>query len=656
MMGSASAVRRAATGLVCGAGAIAAVSGVIALLDQKYGAGSLISLYLLAIFPIAIRWGFWVAAVVALAAFLTFDYFFATPVHSLAIARADTAAALAVSLVSAFALGELARRARERLAEARLRAQEAALRRVATLVAEDAAPATVLSAVAEEVGRLVAADAVAIQRFDAGDEATVVANWGLLVDAFPVDSRTPLDAPSVTASVYHTQRPTRYVDDDRGDRALTAAAGTVVLRSAVGSPIFVSGRPWGAIVAGSARPEPMPADTESRITGFIELVATAISNLESQAQVQRLVDEQASLRRVATLIAGEAPSQEVFATVAEEVGRLLRADAAAVWCHEAGGEATVVGSWGELGASPPSGRRMKLDGDSVVAKVYRTGRPARFDAYEQATGDVAAYGRSVGLRSAVGTPVSVGGRLWGSIGVASTHADPMPADAESRMAEFTELLATAIANIQARTDLTASRARIVAAADEERRRVVRDLHDGAQQRLVHTIVTLKLAQRAMRERAAEAEALVDEALENAELSNQELRDLAHGIRPSALTNGGLRAAVDAVVRRLDLPVRVDVAAGRFPPEMEASAYFIVAEALTNVVKHAHAGAAAVTATVADGALRLEIRDDGVGGADASGHGLVGMTDRAAALGGRLDFESPSGGGTRVAATLPLVRR
>jgi signal transduction histidine kinase len=193
----------------------------------------------------------------------------------------------------------------------------------------------------------------------------------------------------------------------------------------------------------------------------------------------------------------------------------------------------------------------------------------------------------------------------------------------------------------------------VAAADEERRRVVRDLHDGAQQRLVHTIVTLKLARRALRERAAEAEALVDEALDNAERSNRELRELAHGIRPSALTNGGLRAAVDTVVGRLDLPVRVSVAADRFPPEIEAGAYFIVAEALTNVVKHAHAGAAAVTAAEVDGTLHVEVRDDGVGGADPSGHGLVGMTDRAKALGGRLDLESPSGVGTRVCATLPL---
>ena len=228
-----------------------------------------------------------------------------------------------------------------------------------------------------------------------------------------------------------------------------------------------------------------------------------------------------------------------------------------------------------------------------------------------------------------------------------------PADTEERMAQFAGLLETAIANADSRDQLTASRARLLTAADEARRRVVRDLHDGAQQRLVHTIVTLKLAQQAFQENDGKAESLVGEALEQAEQGNAELRELAHGILPAVLTHGGLRAGVDAVVARLDLPVRVDVPAERFPAEIEASAYFIVAEALTNVVKHSHAGHAEVTASVEDGMLRVEVRDDGIGGADPDGHGLVGMGDRVTALGGRLKIESPAGGGTLVAATLPL---
>lgn len=198
-----------------------------------------------------------------------------------------------------------------------------------------------------------------------------------------------------------------------------------------------------------------------------------------------------------------------------------------------------------------------------------------------------------------------------------------------------------------------SRARLLTEGDEARRRVVRDLHDGAQQRLVHTIVMLKLAQRSLREEDEKAESLVGEALEHAERSNAELRELAHGILPAVLTRGGLRAGLDAAVTRLDLQVHVDVPAERFPAEIEASAYFIAAEALTNVVKHAHADRADVTASVRDGRLHVEVRDDGIGGADPDGHGLVGMCDRVTALGGRLKIESPARGGTLVTATLPL---
>ena len=201
--------------------------------------------------------------------------------------------------------------------------------------------------------------------------------------------------------------------------------------------------------------------------------------------------------------------------------------------------------------------------------------------------------------------------------------------------------------------MTDPRARLLAAADEERRRVVRDLHDGAQQRLVHTIVTLKLAQRAFRDEDGKAESLLREALEHAEQGNRELRELAHGILPAVLTQGGLRAGVAAVVALLDLPVRVDVSAERLPAEIEASAYFVVAEALTNVVKHSHAGRAEVKASREDGMLRIEVRDNGAGGAAPDGQGLVGMRDWVMTRGGRLEIESPAGGGTLVAATLPL---
>jgi len=236
---------------------------------------------------------------------------------------------------------------------------------------------------------------------------------------------------------------------------------------------------------------------------------------------------------------------------------------------------------------------------------------------------------------------------------ASRRAGRFAADTEARMQEFTELMETAIANLHSRAERDASRARIVEATDLERRRVVRDLHDGAQQRLVHTVVTLKLAERALATGDGDVRSLVAEALDNAGRAKAELRELAHGILPSSLTRGGLGAAVDALVSRIDLPVHVDVAPGRYPPGIEASAYFVLAEALTNVIKHARAERADVKASATAGVLHLQVRDDGVGGASPDGHGLIGVEDRVTALGGRLSIDSPPGHGTVVDAVLPL---
>jgi signal transduction histidine kinase len=246
----------------------------------------------------------------------------------------------------------------------------------------------------------------------------------------------------------------------------------------------------------------------------------------------------------------------------------------------------------------------------------------------------------------------VGGSLWGALG-AATENEQFPADAEQRMAAFTELVATAISNIQARSDLSASRARLVAATDEERRRVVRDLHDGAQQRLVHTVITLKLARRALEPNQAPGSELVAEALQHAERANVELRELSHGILPAVLTQGGLRAGVDALASRTPVPVTKDVSVDRLPAPIEATAYFVVAEALTNVAKHARAGHAEVKAWIEDHTLAIHVHDDGIGGARVDGSGLLGLADRLAALDGRLRIESPPDGGTLVAAAIPL---
>jgi signal transduction histidine kinase len=384
-------------------------------------------------------------------------------------------------------------------------------------------------------------------------------------------------------------------------------------------------------------------------------LAVSLDNAQLYADYRQIADQQAALRRVATLVAQGPPPTVVFDAVAAEIQRLLDADGVTLGRYEPADAVTVVAHRGFEGWQLPAGARFSHEGESATAAVRRTGRSVRMDHFDAADGPIAQFVRDLGVRSSVGAPIVVEGRLWGVAVVYWTREDSAPADSEERIAQFAQLLETAIANADSRDQLIASRARLLAAGDQARRRVVRDLHDGAQQRLVSTIVTLKLAQRALRDNDEEAESLVGEALEAAQQGNKELRELAHGILPTALTRGGLHAAVTSIVTRLDLPVHVDIPDERFPAEIEASAYFIVAEALTNVVKHAHATRAQVRASVEDGTLRVEVRDDGIGGADPRSHGLVGMSDRLAALRGRLELESPPGAGTIVAATLPISR-
>ena len=407
------------------------------------------------------------------------------------------------------------------------------------------------------------------------------------------------------------------------------------------------------MATGGMEGERLPDRIEDRLADFTQLVATTISNSASRLELARLADEQAALRRVATLVARGVPPSVVFAAVAREVGLLLGVDATHMARYEPDATATGVAAWSSGGDHHPVGTHVSTEGDSIVGMVARTGRPARMHSYANASGPAAALGRQLGLRSSVGAPIEVDQRLWGVMIVSSKGDRRLPVETESRIAAFTELVATAIANTEAREEAAASRARIVAATDAERRRVVRDLHDGAQQRLVLTIMTLKLARRAFKREEADAHALLTEALEHAEQATSELRELAHGILPAVLTHGGLRAGIDALATRMPVPVETDVSVGRLPASVEATAYFVVAEALTNVAKHARARRAAVTAHVENGTLHVHVSDDGVGGARPDGNGLVGLADRLAVLGGRLRVESPAEGGALVAADIPL---
>jgi signal transduction histidine kinase len=386
-----------------------------------------------------------------------------------------------------------------------------------------------------------------------------------------------------------------------------------------------------------------------------QLAADAVRRARRSERARAAIAaEQAALRRVATLVARGVPPDQVFAAVAREVAQVLGVQATHMARYEANGMATGVGSWSPSGAHMRVGSRAALDDTSVMGMVLKTGRPARKDDYTDASGEVAAMTRALNVRSSVGAPILVEGQLWGAIVASSDRDEPLPEDTEPRLREFTELVATAISNTEARSDLAASRARIVEAADDERRRVVRDLHDGAQQRLVHTILTLKLAQRAAEQDGGKLPAsLVTEAIAEAELATAELRELAHGILPSVLTRGGLSAGLEALAVRMKLPVEISVDAERLPAPVEATAYFVVAEALTNVMKHSHATRAEVEVEVEDGSLRIRVRDDGVGGARSDGSGVVGLADRVAVLNGRFHIESPGDGGTLVEACIPV---
>jgi len=456
----------------------------------------------------------------------------------------------------------------------------------------------------------------------------------------------------VTSLVFDTGRSARIASYPDTGSPVGDIAREFGVRASVGVPISVEGCLWGVMVVASTR-EPLPAGTEARLAGFTELVATAIASAQARTELRGFGDEQAALRRTATLVARAAPPEEVFAAVTEEAGRLFTADIATLNRYTDGTE-EVVGVWsGETGASPVVvGARIPLGGRNVSSLVFRTGRSARIDGYADASGSVGDIAREFGVRSSVGVPISVAGELWGVVIVAS-RAEPLPADTEERLAGFTELAATAVANAEAQAEVTASRARIVAAADQARRRIERDLHDGAQQRLVSLALQLRAAQAGM---PPEFGTQLDHAVAEATGALDELREIARGIHPAILAEYGLARALKTLARRSPIPVDLQVHANeRLPEPVEVSAYYVVAEALTNAAKHSRASAVEVEVEVAGEVLRVAVSDDGTGGADlARGTGLVGLKDRVEALGGRIFLESRYGAGTSLQAEFPLT--
>jgi signal transduction histidine kinase len=440
-----------------------------------------------------------------------------------------------------------------------------------------------------------------------------------------------------------------------GSTLLIVLFGTYLVR-AVALPLRRAAAMAGQIAGGDLSTR-MPETGAGEVGALERSFNTMATSLESSRdELRPIAEEQAALRRVATLVARDVPADELFEAVPAEVRTVLGADGTALLRYEDGDAVLFLA--GDVGAGEAlrSGTRMSLEDATVSAQVLRSGRPLRVDDYDNAGGPVGVDGLRAGIRTAVGVPIVAGGRLWGVMVATWSQAQPPSPDIEDRMAQFTELVATAIANAQSRAELAASRARVVATADETRRRIERDLHDGAQESLVHTVIALKLARRELGDAGGPAADLLDDALGHAERANEELRELAHGILPATLTRG-LGAAIETLASHVRLPVSLDVTDERVRPELEATAYFIVAEALTNTVKHARATRARVAVSVTDGVLRVEISDDGVGGARADGRsGLLGLYDRAAAMNGDLRVDSPPGSGTTVVATIPLGER
>jgi signal transduction histidine kinase len=428
-------------------------------------------------------------------------------------------------------------------------------------------------------------------------------------------------------------------------------------------PIRVNGRLWGMIAVGPGE-GPLPPDTEQRMTEFTGLVATAVANAQnrglletSRDELARLLEEQAALRRIATLVARGIDPGEIFTAVAEEICRLLGADNAGISRFEPDGSSIVVSRGvGEGPVKLPVGMRLVLRHYFAPGVVWRTGRPAQVDEdqWSSVSDPAADRLREVGIRSMVASPINVDGRLWGVIN-ASTRRGPFPPGTAARLADFTELIATAVGNAQSRAELAASRTRIVAAADQTRRRIERDLHDGTQQRLISLGLELRLAQGMVPAELRELEAEIGKVADELGGVVEDLREIARGIHPAILSEGGLAPALRTLARRAAIAVELDVAViGRLPEPIEVAAYYVVSEALTNATKHAHASVVWVAVDQRDDRLHLSIRDDGAGGADpARGSGLIGLRDRAEALGGSIQVSSPPGQGTLILVQLPL---
>jgi len=457
-------------------------------------------------------------------------------------------------------------------------------------------------------------------------------------------------------------------NDTNAERAVTLAtvglAGTILLILAFGGYLaraIVRPLRRASLLAGQIAAGDLGTRMPERSVGEIGTLERSFNSMaasleQDREELRRLADEQAALRRVATLVARGVPPDQLVSAVTREVGLISGADIARMERYEADGTVTVVAAWTRDDEQLALGIRFTLEGASIAARVLQTRGPVRVDSFDEASGPIAQEARELGIRSSVGCPIVVAGQLWGVIAASSKSDAPFPAETEVQMAEFTELVATAIANAENQGELRASRARIVAASDLTRRRIERDLHDGVQQRLVSLTLGLRAAASGIPAGLDDIQGELAQVASGLGGVQDDLREISRGIHPAILAEGGLGPALKTLARRSAIPVDLDVRVdGRVPEAFEVAAYYAVSEILANAAKHSQASVVRVDVATHEGTLYLSVRDDGIGGADPTGgSGLIGLRDRVEALGGALSVRSRRGEGTSLDIELPLV--
>ena len=437
--------------------------------------------------------------------------------------------------------------------------EHAALRRVAELSSREATVSEVLDAVANEAARLAGVDFTCVMRF-AADGGTEVVGVGRAPAGLSVGMQAPAGGDGAVQRVWRTGRAARVDDLLQMVGYWPAVAAKLGVSNSAAAPIRIDSALWGVLVV-VAREQPLPPNIEAHLSNFSELAGSVIAATQSRLELLTLANEQAALRQVAELVAHGVPLEEVFAAVATAASTLLGNRGATLTCYVDQLTSVVVAA---SGSPVPVGLKVSTHVDTAIGQIFRTGLPVRLLTYEGT--DMAEIAAHLDISSTVTVPVVAEGRIWGTLSTASNGAPPPP-ETEYRLTQFAHLAAAAIANAENKQNLRASRARVVAAADETRRRLQRDVHDSAQQRLVHTIIALQLAEGALNE-GGEVRALIEEALRNARRANHDIRNIIRGILPDALTHGGLTAGLETLLDDLPMPVKMRVRVPRLTAALE----------------------------------------------------------------------------------------